>query len=157
MVKLMSLLKYYIVILYYSKGNNSKMLAKRIYDIFREFIPNDFTISMMDATTMDIAKLQKADGLIIGSPDYFGYVSGYIKIFFDEMYPNRSDFKGRPVIGFITHGGKGNAQKTLLQLLDSMQFQTIDIISVVEDKITSKIETQIQKNCLKMLKIIQNS
>ncbi len=152
----MSLLKYHIVILYYSKGNNTKMLAKRIFDIFREFIPNDFTISMMDATTMDTAKLQKANGLIIGSPDYFGYVSGYIKIFFDDMYSERSVFKGRPVFGFITHGGKGNAQKSLLQLFSSMKFQIIEpVISVTMDKINSKIEGQIQKNCLKMLKIIQ--
>ncbi|MHA1674524.1 MAG: flavodoxin family protein [Promethearchaeota archaeon] len=152
----MSLLKYHIVILYYSKENNTKMLAKRIFDIFREFIPNDFTISMMDATNLDIAKLQEADGLIIGSPDYFGYVSGHIKIFFDDMYPERSTFKGRPVFGFITHGGKGSAQKALLQLFASMKFQVIEpVISVTMDKITSKIEAQIQKNCLKMLKIIQ--
>ncbi|MHA1519258.1 MAG: flavodoxin family protein [Promethearchaeota archaeon] len=152
----MSLLKYNIVILYYSKENNTKMLAKRIFDIFREFIPNDFTISMMDAQSMETAKLQKADGLIIGSPDYFGYVSGYIKIFFDEMYSERAIFKGRPVFGFITHGGKGSAQKAMLQLFSSMKFQIIEpIISVNMDKITSKTEAQIQKNCLKMLKIIQ--
>ncbi|MHA1619106.1 MAG: flavodoxin family protein, partial [Promethearchaeota archaeon] len=113
-------------------------------------------ISMMDATNLDTAKLKEADGLIIGSPDYFGYVSGYIKIFFDEMYPERAIFKGRPVFGFITHGGKGSAQKALLQLFSSMKFQIIEpIISVNMDKITSKTEAQIQKNCLKMLKIIQ--
>ena len=31
-----------IVFLYYSKSGNTKLLAKRINDIFREFIPDDF-------------------------------------------------------------------------------------------------------------------
>ncbi|MCF2139810.1 MAG: NAD(P)H-dependent oxidoreductase [Candidatus Lokiarchaeota archaeon] len=148
-----------IIILYYSRENHTKMLAKRFLDIFREFIPENFRLEMLDAKNLneiDYEKLKKSAGLIIGSPDYFGYVSGYIKIFFDNIYPERFLFEHRPVIGFITHGGGGKAEKKMQELFSFLNFDFVDpIISVKLDKITSKIETQIQKNCLKMLKLIQ--
>lgn len=147
-----------IIIFYYSKNGNTHQLAKRTWDILREFIPNKIEIEMMKAQEMNIESLRSSAGIIIGSPDYYGYVSGQIKIFFDEILQFKEDFKNKPAIGFITHGGGGEASKSLQSLLAHLKFALINpIISVKEDKITSKIESQIQKNLMKMLKMIKDS
>ena len=146
------------IILYFSKEGNTHQLAKRFWDIFREFIPNKYAIEMMKVQEMDIESLRASIGIIVGSPDYFDYVAGQIKIFFDEILEYKKDFKDKPAIGFITHGGGGEAVKPLQTLLTHLKFNIIKpIISVKEDKITSKIESQIQKSLMKMLKIVEDS
>jgi len=146
------------IILYYSKDGNTHQLAKRFWDIFREFIPNKYDIEMMKVQEMDLNSLRTSIGIIIGSPDYFGYISGHIKIFFDEILEYKKDIKNKPAIGFITHGGGGEATKPLQTLFEYLKFNLIKpIISVKEDNITSKIESQIQKSLMKMLKIVEDS
>jgi len=46
-----------------------------------------------------ISKIQEAEGLIIGSPVYFGNVSSQIKIFMDRSRPLRADFKLKDKVG----------------------------------------------------------
>ncbi len=146
------------IILYYSKEGNTHQLAKRFWDIFREFIPNKYDIEMMKVQEMDLDSLRASIGIIIGSPDYFGYISGHIKIFFDEILGYKKDFKNKPAIGFITHGGGGEAIKPFQTLFEHLKFNLIKpIISVKEDKITSKIESQIQKSLFKMLKFAEEA
>jgi len=146
------------IILYYSKEGNTHQLAKRFWDIFREFIPNKYAIEMMKVQEMDIESLRASIGIIIGSPDYYDYVAGHIKIFFDEILEYKKDFKNKPAIGFITHGGGGEATKSLQSLISYLKFDLIKpIISVKEKHITSKIESQIQKSLMKMLKIAEDA
>ena len=144
-----------IVILYYSRSGNTKMLAKRIMDIFREFIPEDTSVELYDAAQQNFTSLMNASAYIIGSPDYFGYMSGYIKLFFDELYESRSELVDRPAFAFVTHGGGGKVGKSLSELCNALKFNFISpVISVKGDKISSKIESQIQKNCLALLKLL---
>jgi multimeric flavodoxin WrbA len=144
-----------IVIVYYSKSGNTKTLAKRIYDIFREFLPENFSIILYDASELNFASIKDASAFIIGSPDYFDYMSGYIKLFFDEFYEDRESFKGKPAFVFLTHGGGGKAGKKIVALCEALNFSMITPgISVKDRKITPKIESQIQKNCLAMVKLL---
>ncbi len=60
--------------------------------------------------------LMSADAVAIGSPDYYGYVAGTIKTFFDDLY--LWDQKGTPVTGkpvalFYSHGGGGTVRQCL--------------------------------------------
>lgn len=56
-----------------------------------------------------LLKLQEADGMIIGSPVYFGNVSSQLKMFIDRSRPLRSDFKlQNKVGGAIAVGGSRN-------------------------------------------------
>ena len=56
-----------------------------------------------------LSKLQKAQGVIIGSPVYFGNVSAQLKMFIDRSRPLRADFKLlNKVGGAIAVGGSRN-------------------------------------------------
>ncbi len=67
--------------------------------------------------TMDAA--ESADGYGLGSPDYFNYVAGNLKQFFDDI--KLAEWAGRavtdkPYVGFLTHGGGGGAIESLEKL-----------------------------------------
>ena len=68
-----------------------------------------------EATLQD---LLSCDGLAIGSPEYFGYMAGMIKDFFDRTYENaRGDkrvFK-KPYVVFISAGNDGSGALTQIQ------------------------------------------
>lgn len=53
--------------------------------------------------------LRRADALIIGTPENFGYMSGAIKDFFDRtFYPCEHDMEGRPYGVFVNAGNDGS-------------------------------------------------
>lgn len=58
-----------------------------------------------DATADD---LRAADGLIIGTPENFGYMSGAVKDFFDRtFYACEHDMAGKPWAIFVRAGNDG--------------------------------------------------
>jgi multimeric flavodoxin WrbA len=66
-----------------------------------------------------IKKLGEADGLILGSPVYFGNVTSQMKIFMDRSRPLRIDFKLRDkVAGAISVGASRNGgQETTISAM----------------------------------------
>ena len=135
------------IILYYSKSNNTKLLAKRIFEIARHYLlEKHVSIEYMKAEEMDYGALMDADALIIGSPDYFSYPSGYIKIFFDYMYDHKKAMREKPAFTFLTHGGGGKAAKYLDNLAESIDLDLVSkCVSVEEKDIDKKAEKKIIK------------
>jgi multimeric flavodoxin WrbA len=69
-------------------------------------------------------KVEKADGLALGSPDYFSYMAGGLKQFFDDLCLASwagKKVQGKPYVGFVTHGGGGGAIKSIEDLARSMK------------------------------------
>lgn len=153
-----------IYILYYSKSGNTKALAEKIYDKLLSIIQTNSNInieikelskllSIPNSDALD--NLLKASAFIIGSPDYFEYPSGWIKVFFDEMYNHRNELRDIPVFGFISHGGgdEETVKKHLRSLFDWMGFYILgDIISVKNESSTKETEAKIQNLCNEMIK-----
>ncbi len=57
-----------------------------------------------------------ADAVAIGTPDYFSYLAGTIKTFFDDMYlwdQAGKSIKGKPAALFFSHGGGGRVKQSL--------------------------------------------
>jgi flavodoxin len=145
-----------VYILYFSRSGTTKMLAKRVHEIFTALLPKHLEIKLVATHEIDTDTLRKGVGFIIGTPDYFSYPAGQIKIFFDEMYEIRNEMKDKPIFGFITHGGGGKALKPLMDLCTADKFKVITpFISIQKGKeISKKDEAQIEKNCKLMLKML---
>lgn len=150
-----SLIMQKIIVLYYSGSGKTRLLAKRIHEIFTSIAPQGLQINLMDATQMDFDALRQASGLIIGSPDYFSYPAGQIKIYFDKIYEFRQENISKPVFCFLTHGGGGKAGKELLDLCEAVKFKVITPLISVEKEISKKDEAQIEKNCKSILKVLK--
>jgi len=55
-----------------------------------------------------------ADGVALGTPDYFSYLAGTMKTFFDDMYlwdKSGESVKGKPAALFFSHGGGGRVRE----------------------------------------------
>jgi flavorubredoxin len=79
--------------------------------------------SAASAGTRDLVK---ADGYCIGTPDYFSYMAGMLKDFFDRVfYPSRGKTAGRPCGLFVSHGGGGLASRSLERIAKSFKLKRV--------------------------------
>ena len=57
-----------------------------------------------------------ADGIGLGTPDYYSYLAGTIKTFFDDLWlwdKAGESVKGKPAAIFFSHGGGGRVRERL--------------------------------------------
>jgi len=143
-----------VYIVYFSKTGNTKQIAEQIAESFSKLESNDVEMNLMDAKELDLAALKSADGYIIGTPNYFSAPSGYIKIFFDELFLDRTILKGRPVFCFVSHGGSGDIEH-LKVMCKWLELKTVGPAIVVNgNDITSNNLFDIENNIKEMLDII---
>ena len=98
------------LVVYYSQSGNTQKMAELVAEGVRR--------SGNDATVVDVKDLKMmdflvADGYALGSPDYFTYIAGRVKILFEEALAHRERIKGRPYVGFVSHGGGGGALESM--------------------------------------------
>lgn len=151
-----SLIAKKVYLIYYSKEGHTRSIADQIYEIFKHFSPPICELQRIDATKLNYNVLRDASGYILGSPDYFGYPSGYIKLLYDNLYESRHTIRGRPVFHFISHGGGGRALKAMEDLSGALKLYVITPgISALNGKLSKEDLALIQKNCQILLNILE--
>ena len=97
-----------LLIVYHSKAGKNLKMAEAVYKgaCNGEVEGVDVRyLSAFDATDQD---LLWADGLILGTPENFGYMSGALKDFFDRtFYEVEGKVDGKPYCIFIGAGNDG--------------------------------------------------
>jgi multimeric flavodoxin WrbA len=95
-----------ILIVYHSQTGNTEKMALAVAEGARSIEKAEVLLKRAsDATTED---LLMADGLAVGTPENFGYMSGMIKDFFDRTYVAAQDKVFRkPYVLFISAGNDG--------------------------------------------------
>ncbi len=143
-----------VYIVYHSKTGNTKKIAEQILDSFSKLKSEDTVIKLMSATELDLEALKAADGYVLGTPNYLGSPSGYIKVFFDELFVHKTILKGRPVFCFVSHGGSGYL-KELNSMCRWLELETVGSpIAISGNSITSKELSIIENNIKEMLELI---
>jgi len=111
-----------IYIIYHSDTSNTEKLAQLVADGARTV--KGAQVQLVRAADIDYDAAAKADGLAIGSPDYFSYVAGQVKVFFDKvLYDDR--FKGKPFLGFGTHGGGAKVLGCINKLAEAVKLKPV--------------------------------
>jgi multimeric flavodoxin WrbA len=102
-----------ILVIYHSQQyGNTKILAEALAEGARE--PGaEVKLINTNEHRVTLDEFLAADGVAIGTPDYFSYVAGTIKTFFDDIY--LWDQSGKPVKGklavlFFSCGGGGKVK-----------------------------------------------
>lgn len=97
-----------ILILYHSQGGNTLKMAESAAQGVQSIDGVILNFKMAyDATLEDLIL---CSGLLIGSPEYFGYMAGRIKDFFDRTYNDgrkRKEVFKKPYGVFISAGNDG--------------------------------------------------
>jgi multimeric flavodoxin WrbA len=98
-----------ILIIYHSQAGHTRAMAERVARGAGS-VPG-VAVILKKAGEATLQDLLECDGLAVGSPEYFGYMAGMIKDFFDRTYePARKDkriFK-KPYVVFISAGNDGS-------------------------------------------------
>jgi flavorubredoxin len=92
--------------MYHSQGGTMKLMAQRLAKgVAKE---KNITLTFKKAVDAGLDDLLNCNGIAIGSPEYFGTMSGMIKDFFDRTYEAAQEKTiGLPFIVFVCAGNDG--------------------------------------------------
>lgn len=98
-----------ILIIYHSQTGNTQKMAESVAKGATSI--ENVTVILKRAGEASLRDLLDCDGLAIGSPEYFGYMAGMVKDFFDRTYDEarkRKETFKKPYVAFISAGNDGS-------------------------------------------------
>ncbi len=128
-----------ILIVYHSQTGNTEKMAEAVAQGARTVEGVEvFLKKAVDATLED---LLAADGLALGTPENFGYMSGMLKDFFDRTYQGAHEKVFRkPFVVFISAGNDGTgALKSIERIALGYKFKKVFEPVIAKGKITEDI------------------
>jgi len=107
-----------VLIVYYSRTGNTETMAELIRDNIAELGLEVILKKVEDASPDD---LKSADGIIIGSPTYYGSMAAGIKGLFDESVRLHGKLDGKVGAAFSTAANiAGGNETTILDIINAM-------------------------------------
>jgi len=105
-----------ILVVYHSLSGNTEKMAKALAEGAKSVPGTEVVLKKaFDATLED---LLGCNAVAFGTADYFSYIAGALKDFFDRtFYPSQGKVTGKPYAAFATGGGGG---ETVLAVLDRL-------------------------------------
>lgn len=99
----------HILVVYHSQSGHTGKMAEAVAEGAGSV--KNVKVILKKAGEATLENLIKCDGLAIGSPEYFGYMAGMVKDFFDRTYEEahireKEIFK-KPYVVFISAGNDG--------------------------------------------------
>ena len=121
-----------ILILYHSQEyGNTAAMAQAVGEGARA-AGADVTLVNTNERRLDVDLYRRFDAVAFGSPDYYSYVAGGLKVFVDDWYiARRSDPQGlenKPYGLFYSHGGGGRVRGPFQELFGRMGSQVGETI-----------------------------
>jgi len=104
-----------IAVIYHSQSGNTQEAARSVAEGVKE--AGDFEVVLLNTNEARVAPaiLAECAGAAFGTPDYFGYPAGGMKMFIDDWLIARRGgnerIEGLPLALFMTHGGGGAARE----------------------------------------------
>ncbi|MEM2169132.1 MAG: NAD(P)H-dependent oxidoreductase [Candidatus Bathyarchaeia archaeon] len=122
-----------ILIVYDSKTGNTKRAAHLISEGVRSAGDVKCVVKRVDETSLN--DLLEADGIIIGSPTYFGLMSAKVKALLDKSVEIHGKLEGKVGAAFTTSGGTATgAETTLLSIIEALLIHGMIVQGNPEDK-----------------------
>lgn len=115
-----------ILIVYYSRGGNTEKLAEAIAEGVDEGGGNSTLKAVED---VEIKDLPEFDGIIAGSPVYYGTMASELKKFFDESVVVRKKLFNKVGAAFATSAHRtGGKETTILSIIQAMLINGMIIV-----------------------------
>jgi len=109
-----------VLIVYFSHGGNTRLMAEALAQGLQEKGVAASLKTVSEATAEDLAR---ADGVLLGSPCYFGGMAADMKRFVDDSIKlfGKGELVGKPGGAFCSTGGiGGGGETTIISLLTAM-------------------------------------
>ena len=112
-----------VLVVYYSGTGNTRKIAERVAQGAKDA---GGEVELLDAGTgFEVERLLQADAVAIGTPDYFSYPAGEIKVVFDRALAHKSELSDKPCVAFVSHGGGGRALEPLERLCKAVGLKPV--------------------------------
>jgi multimeric flavodoxin WrbA len=112
-----------ILIVYHSLSGNTKAAAEAVAEGVKAAGGQAVVKEGLKAGPED---LTACDAIAAGTPDYFSYMAGGLKDFFDRSYyPTQGKVADKPCGIFVTHGGGGRAVDSMKSVCGSFKFKIV--------------------------------
>jgi multimeric flavodoxin WrbA len=116
-----------ILIVYHSQTGNTEKMAESVARGAKAI--TNVKVTLKKAAEATLQDLLECDGLAIGSPEYFGYMAGMVKDFFDRTYNEargRKEVFKKPYVVFISAGNDGTgALSHIERIATGYQFKKV--------------------------------
>jgi multimeric flavodoxin WrbA len=115
-----------LLIVAHSQSGGTLALAKAALQGAQDTAPQVVT-QLLPAAQISPEMVKNADGLLIASPENFGYMSGLVKDFFDRcFYPCESVMAGKPYALMVCAGNDGTgAMNAMERLITGWRMQRV--------------------------------
>lgn len=108
-----------VLVMYYSRTGNTKKLAEAVASGVKEV--NDVKCLLKLASEVTKDDFLSSDGIIAGSPVYFGTMAAELKEVFDKYVGVRRRMENKIGAGFATSGDvTGGKETTIFSILQAM-------------------------------------
>lgn len=118
-----------ILVIYHSQQHgNTKQMADLVAEGCRQVAGVEVAMVNVNDERVDMDALVAADGLALGTPDYFTYMAGGLKQFFDDALLasyGGAETMNKPYVAFLTHGGGGGAIESVQRLAKSLKYREV--------------------------------
>ncbi len=105
-----------VLIVFDSETGSTEKMAKAVAEGARDVAGVDVVLKHVDVASLD--DLLQADGIVVGSPTFYGLMSAKIKKLFDESVKLHGKLDGKVGAAFTSSGGIATgAETTILSIL----------------------------------------
>lgn len=114
-----------ILVVYHSQTGNTEKMAKAVAQGAASI--GNTEVILKRAADTSLEDLLACDGIAIGTPENFGYMSGAVKDFFDRtFYPAEGKVFRKPYVVFISAGNDGTgALNSIERIALGYQFKKV--------------------------------
>ncbi|MBK5113899.1 MAG: flavodoxin family protein [Candidatus Heimdallarchaeota archaeon] len=114
-----------LLVLYHSQEyGNTKAMAEAVA-AGAQTAGAEVTLINTNEKRFEIEEFRQFDAVVFGSPDYYSYIAGGLKIFVDDLYiarkTNQQGLADKPFGLFYSHGGGGRVREPFEKLFGMMR------------------------------------
>ncbi len=128
-----------ILIIYHSQTGNTERMARAVAEGVQEIDGAEAVLKRAPDAGLD--DLLLCNGVAVGTPENFGYMSGMIKDFFDRtFYPAQGKVFRKPYVVFVSAGNDGTgAVNSIERIAIGYQFKKVYEPVISRGKVTGEI------------------
>jgi len=121
------------LVVYDSETGNTEKMAFAVAEGVKQVKGVSVTVKKAEQTTLQ--DLLDADGIIMGSPTYYGQMSAKLKALIDKSVEIHEKLEGKVGAAFTSAGGTATgAETTLLSILEAMLIHGMIVQGRSDDK-----------------------
>jgi NAD(P)H dehydrogenase (quinone) len=107
-----------VIVLYYSRTGNTEKMARAVAEGARE-LGAEVEVAPVDGFKVD--RLKEFDGIVVGSPVYYGTMAAEVKKLFDDSVRFHGGLKGKVGGAFSSSANlAGGNETTIMDILQAM-------------------------------------